>query len=98
MYNNLYSKSWQNIRPISQQNNFEKKKINFDAVDISDNFETPKSKYKIMREQANKEVKQKSGIKFYPLGNNRKSKMSSGSREERKSTANQLAYKVNTEK
>lgn len=45
-----FSKSEKNIRPISEQNIFEKKKISFETVEISDNFETPKSKYRTVKE------------------------------------------------
>ena len=46
---------------------------------MSDNFETPKSKYKILKEEnavvaePNKERKSNSAIRFFPLGSHRNS-------------------------
>lgn len=69
-------------------NVFEKKRGHFDAVEISDNFETPKSKYKTMRTEegwrnpnvnAHINMKKTSGIKFTTLADNKKSRTSNNS-------------------
>lgn len=57
--------------------NFQKKKNKFDFTELSDNFQTPKSKYKAMRESKINESKK--SIKFKVVGENKKSKISTGS-------------------
>lgn len=53
---------------------FGKKKSKFDLAELSDNFETPKSKYKTLRESKINDSKK--SIKFKVVGENRKSKVS----------------------
>lgn len=69
---------------------FEKKKNKFDLIELSDNFETPKSKYKAIREAKINESK--NSIKFKVVGENRKSKISGSSKQ----SMNQLIVEKNT--
>lgn len=58
---------------------FGKKKSKFDFAELSDNFETPKSKYKTLKESKINDSKK--SIKFKVVGDNRKSKISIGSKQ-----------------
>jgi hypothetical protein len=77
----MFSRSEQNIRAVYEVK-VENKQKN-ETMELSDNCSTPKSKYKGIKESI--DGKKKSGsIKFYPLGENRKSKLSSVSQEDKK--------------
>jgi hypothetical protein len=77
----VFSRSEQNIRAVYEVK-VENRQRN-ETMELSDNCSTPKSKYKGIKESS--EGKKKSVvIKFYPLGENRKSKLSSVSQEDKK--------------
>jgi len=60
--------------------NFEKKKNRYDLTELSDNFETPRSKFKGVKEPS-KVIDSKKSIKFKVVGENKKSKISNCSRQ-----------------
>ncbi len=77
----MFSRSEQNIRAVYEVK-VENRQKN-ETMELSDNCSTPKSKYKGIKESSDGK-KKSGGIKFYPLGENRKSKLSSVSQEDKK--------------